>query len=72
MESADFNSTFGKTGAVPLVLRMASLPQKRPLLGMSLNEDAGGSFDMVVVLWSECERGQSDLGIIVPYHISMW
>lgn len=34
-------------------------------------EDAGGSFDMVVVLWSECERGQSDLGIIVPYyHIS--
>ncbi len=27
---------------------------------------------MVVVLWSECERGQSDLGIIVPYHISMW
>ena len=46
----------------PLVLHMTSLKQKRPLLGMSLNEDAGGSFDMVVVLWSECERGQSDLG----------
>ena len=58
MESADFNSTFGKTGAVPLVLRMTSLSQKRPLLGMSLNEDAGGSFHMVVVWWSGCESGR--------------
>ena len=57
MESADFNSTFGKSGAVPLVLCMTSLSQKRPLLGMSLNEDAGGSFDMVVLWWSGCESG---------------
>jgi len=49
MESADFNSTFGKSGAVPPVLCMTSLKQKRLLLGMSLNEDAGGSFDVVVV-----------------------
>jgi len=59
MESADFNSTFGKTGAVhQLVLRMTSLFQKRPLLGMSLNEDAGRSFHMVVVWWSGCESGR--------------
>ena len=31
------------------------LKQKRPLLGMSLNEDADGSFNMVVVWWSGCE-----------------
>jgi hypothetical protein len=49
MESADFNSTFGKTGAVPLVLRMTSLLQKKPLLGLSTNEDAGESFHVVVV-----------------------
>ena len=58
MESADFNSTFGKTGAVQMVLRMTSLLQKRPLLGMSSNEDAGGSFHMVVVWWSGCESGR--------------
>jgi len=58
MESADFNSTFGKSGAVLLVLCMTSLSQKRPLLGMSLNEDAGGSFDMVVLWWSGCESGR--------------
>jgi hypothetical protein len=58
MESADFNSTFGKTGAVPLVLRMTSLSQKIPLLVMSLNEDAGRSFHMVVVWWSGCESGR--------------
>ena len=57
MESADFNSTFGKSGAVPLVLRMASLPQKRPLLGMSSELQHGG-------VWSGCESGRdvSDLG----------
>jgi hypothetical protein len=40
------------------VLRMTSLSQKIPLLVMSLNEDAGRSFHMVVVWWSGCESGR--------------
>jgi hypothetical protein len=57
------------------VLCMTSLSQKRPLLGMSLNEDAGGSFDMVVLCVCVCVRVDvSDLGKYNIYYVqySTW